>query len=248
MKLRFFKKRPDELAFGIEPSFRRYELRLARYQEMLPVVSEVARRVKAPLRILDIGSGTGESKRFIDSLGVQTEWTGVEISPPRVEACRRCGYAEMVTDVDLEKDALPRPREAFDVVIASHVLEHLENAETALGDWYRLVRPGGALIIGVPMHLGVVAWLATLRYRLFGRRPFGHCHFFSARSLDRMLAGYPVASIAGFRVFSARKALPLEDFEWFYRASGWIGRRLPGLTAEVNVVLSKPAPGLAKAA
>ena len=50
--------------------------------------------------------------------------------------------------------------------------------------------------------------------------------------------------IGGFRVLSAARELPLEDWEPFYRWSIRMGERFPGLTAEVNVHLTK-SPALA---
>jgi SAM-dependent methyltransferase len=38
----------------------------------------------------------------------------------------------------------------FDFVFASHVLEHMENPQIALEQWFGLVRPGGHLIVLVP--------------------------------------------------------------------------------------------------
>jgi SAM-dependent methyltransferase len=40
--------------------------------------------------------------------------------------------------------------EAFDLVYSSHTLEHVEDASEALRNWYRVVKPGGHLIIFVP--------------------------------------------------------------------------------------------------
>ena len=42
------------------------------------------------------------------------------------------------------------PPEDFDFVYGSHVLEHLPDCERALRSWWRLLRPGGYLIICVP--------------------------------------------------------------------------------------------------
>jgi SAM-dependent methyltransferase len=237
----FYKSQMDQLAFGIVPAFRRYELFHARYHEMLPVVAPLAARKGDALRILDVGSGMGDAKRFLDQLPAKPRWTGIEINPKRAQMCRALGYEPVIGALDLEEDPLPFADESFDLVIASHVLEHLEQAEWALQEWYRVLAPGGVLILGVPMHLPPVAWLARLKYRLLGRRPRGHCHFFSMGTLKRFLHGYTTRRIWGFRVLSARRQLPLEDYAWFYRASLWLGARLPGLTAEVNVHLEKPA-------
>lgn len=40
--------------------------------------------------------------------------------------------------------------ESFDCVHSSHCLEHMENVEVALCNWWALVRPGGYLVIVVP--------------------------------------------------------------------------------------------------
>jgi SAM-dependent methyltransferase len=234
---------PTQLAFGVVPAYRRFELYQARYVELVPVVAEALAEKGPGLQVLDIGPGNGDSKKFVDAMAGPARWTAVEVSPRYIEACRAVGYERIVEGVDLERDALPLPEASYDVVIASHVLEHLENAPAALQDWLRVLRPGGHLLIGVPMHPGWLAALAQLKYRLFGRRPRQHCLFFSMRSLRAFFGDVPVRRIWGFRVFSARKWLPLEDTAWFYRLSQWVGARWPWMTGEVIVHVQKPSAG-----
>ncbi len=230
----------DQLAFGVAPAYRKFELYQARYVELVPVVAEAMKAKPGRLEVLDIGPGNGDAKKFIDALAGQAEWTAVEVVPRYVQACRDAGYAHLIDGVDLEKAPLTVPDGTFDVVIASHVLEHLENAPDAVRDWLRVLRPGGHLLIGVPMHFGWLAALATLRFRLFGRKPRAHCLFFSMRTLRRFFEGLPVKRVWGFRVFSARRWVPLEDWAWFWRASRWVGDKAPWLTGEVLVHLEKP--------
>jgi hypothetical protein len=45
---------------------------------------------------------------------------------------------------------LPFPNESQDAVFASHSLEHIEAYREVLGDWYRVLKLGGFLIIAVP--------------------------------------------------------------------------------------------------
>lgn len=40
--------------------------------------------------------------------------------------------------------------EAFDAVFSSHTLEHIEDHRAALAEWWRLVRPGGHLVLYLP--------------------------------------------------------------------------------------------------
>jgi SAM-dependent methyltransferase len=42
------------------------------------------------------------------------------------------------------------PDESFVTVYASHVLEHIKDVNTALKNWYRILKPGGHLIVLVP--------------------------------------------------------------------------------------------------
>lgn len=47
-------------------------------------------------------------------------------------------------------DMAKYPDNNFDWVYASHVLEHLNDPLTAIKNWFRILRPGGYLIISVP--------------------------------------------------------------------------------------------------
>lgn len=42
------------------------------------------------------------------------------------------------------------PDESFDFVHSSHCLEHLHNPATALGNWLRIVKPGGYVVVTIP--------------------------------------------------------------------------------------------------
>jgi SAM-dependent methyltransferase len=54
-------------------------------------------------------------------------------------------------DLDLDIDGLRAiGDEAFDVVIASHLIEHLANPIQALAEFARVLRPGGRLVLVVP--------------------------------------------------------------------------------------------------
>jgi SAM-dependent methyltransferase len=50
---------------------------------------------------------------------------------------------------------------SFDFVYASHLLEHLPDVELALGNWWRVLKPGGYLIVVVP-HRDLYEKKATL--------------------------------------------------------------------------------------
>ncbi len=60
-------------------------------------------------------------------------------------------------DVQMNIEAIDQPSETWDVVVASHVLEHV-NDEMALKEIYRILKTGGKFIAMVPV---VEGWRST---------------------------------------------------------------------------------------
>jgi SAM-dependent methyltransferase len=92
---------------------------------------------------------------------------------------------------------LPFPVESQDAVFASHVLEHVEDWAGALGDWYRVLKTGGFLVIAVP-HRDLYERKSTLPSRF----NLDHKRFYTPASL---LAEIEHAlPVAGWRIRSLR--------------------------------------------
>lgn len=117
----------------------------ARNQLILQLVAELA----APGdRFLEIGCGTGYVLRALTrESGLRT--TGTELLPEGLEhARRRVPEAEFV-----QLDAREMPYdEAFDLVGAFDVIEHIEDDLGVLRGMRRAVRPGGYVLLTVPQH------------------------------------------------------------------------------------------------
>lgn len=90
--------------------------------------------------LLDIGGSADPLWRQREYLPHVTEWTIYDLEPPRVPDGEY-----------LQGDAhtLPQGR-TWDVVYASHVLEHLDNPYAVARSWWPAVNPGGHLVIIVP--------------------------------------------------------------------------------------------------
>ncbi len=112
-----------------------------------------------------------------------------------------------------------------------------------------MLRPGGLLVVGVPICLW---WTRLLRIHLLPRllpskRPevlaarFGHVQFFTLPALKHLLGKFLLEDIRGFRFFSAGRYLPVENWWWYYRLNALWGRACPRFTSEVNVIARKPA-------
>ncbi|WP_066884086.1 methyltransferase domain-containing protein [Dechloromonas denitrificans] len=73
------------------------------------------------------------------------------------EANLRCHYPELnaldlvpVSIIDDGETLSSLPDNSQDFVIANHVIEHTEDPIRALNTWFRVLRPGGTLYLGVP--------------------------------------------------------------------------------------------------
>lgn len=104
-------------------------------------------------RVLDVGFGYGDLLFMFDP---SCDLHGLEISPSAVELARqraeRGGYTHFTfIEHDLH-DLVPYSERSFDLVICSHVLEHLENAEAVRADLYRVLKPQGFAFVFLPIH------------------------------------------------------------------------------------------------
>jgi len=94
--------------------------------------------------LLDLGCDDGAwTKRVAERLGCSAV-SGVEIVPAQAEKARRLGIDVCEGSLDRE---LPFSAEAFDVVHANQVIEHVANIDLFLTEIVRVLRPGGFAII-----------------------------------------------------------------------------------------------------
>lgn len=107
-------------------------------------------------RLLDVGCGPG---RLLQDLREQG-WDvyGVDFSPVAVERARSVGLA--VKQGDLISAAYDDG--FFDVVLFNHSLEHMYEPVTVLREAYRVLKPGGTLVLYLPNA-------GSTEARLFGR-------------------------------------------------------------------------------
>ena len=95
---------------------------------------------------LDIGTSTGTNLRMLGHLGFR-HVTGLDTSPEAARYCQEKGLGQVeVGDVC----ALPFADQSFDVVLATDVLEHVDDDCAALREIRRVLRQGGRALITVP--------------------------------------------------------------------------------------------------
>jgi SAM-dependent methyltransferase len=102
--------------------------------------------VRPGVRMLDAGCGTGGNLRAFGGLGPSE---GIDDSAEAVAVCHARGLTQVVRGT---LDALPYEDGAFGLILATDVLEHLDDDVGALRELRRVAAPGAALIVTVPAH------------------------------------------------------------------------------------------------
>lgn len=108
-------------------------------------------------RVLDVGCGSGVLLARMKSLGWEVQ--GVEVDPGGVAGARARGvsvHQGQLTDAKF-------PNNHFDAVHSAHVIEHVYDPVALLRECFRILKPGGKLVILTP-----------------NTDSFGHNHFGSA--------------------------------------------------------------------
>jgi 2-polyprenyl-3-methyl-5-hydroxy-6-metoxy-1,4-benzoquinol methylase len=95
-------------------------------------------------RLLDIGCGGGKFLLSMQHLGWQAE--GVEFNQSAVETCRNSGLRVFQGEIK----AAAFPDNSFDVITARHVIEHIPNPRGFIAEIYRILKPGGLMVLMTP--------------------------------------------------------------------------------------------------
>lgn len=97
-----------------------------------------------PLKLLDVGCSDGSATLLLAGSVPDLEIHGLEVVPERVaKACLKGVLAR-----EGKADAVfPYDDGAFDVVMSNQVIEHLANQDVFLAEVYRVLKPGGVLLI-----------------------------------------------------------------------------------------------------
>src|SRR5687767_2356200 len=98
-------------------------------------------KLPASAAILEIGCSGGPLLQRLRAAGY-TDLTGIDVSAPAIELAVARGVSNVSV---MDGAALEFVTARFDVVIASDVLEHIEDETKALNEWTRVLKPGGQL-------------------------------------------------------------------------------------------------------
>lgn len=97
--------------------------------------------------VLDLASGTGVISRLFSESGFKV--TGLDFSEPMLERARRkhkdlkSGAVFLIGDAEDTR----QPDDHFDVVATRHLVWTLPDPRAAFADWFRVLKPGGTVLI-----------------------------------------------------------------------------------------------------
>lgn len=156
---------------------------------LLSMISEQAKFGEGNLRVLDLGCGNGSLSNIIarqgyQVVGVEESASGIAIAQPKFPDCQFI----QASIYDAPKAELLN---AFDVVIAVEVIEHLFYPKELVTLARKCLKPTGKLIITTPYH----GYFKNLLLALSGKMDNhfsvlwdgGHIKFFSVDTLTKLL-------------------------------------------------------------
>jgi ubiquinone/menaquinone biosynthesis C-methylase UbiE len=192
-------------------------------------------------RLLDLGCGDGANSRWLQSFAKRFD--ACDYNLLRLRRCRRLlGDRGSLCLADILR--LPYPAEAFDAIFMNHVLEHIPDDERALQSVWRVLRPGGLLILGVPNE-GASWWQLAYRLSPETRRTTDHVHFYTAKEVEEKASevGYIIE-----RTIHTGWGPPHWKLDEWIRSHRWVddtfeavgSRLIPGQCTSLYFVLRKP--------
>ncbi len=115
---------------------------------------------------LDIGAGEGNLIEILKKSFPRAQFYGCDFSLIR----KKIPFIR----VNLNNNFLPFKKESFDLIISTEVIEHLENYRQLIREIYRLLKPGGVVILSTPNVLNLkskVRYFLSGFFNLFGPLP-----------------------------------------------------------------------------
>jgi ubiquinone/menaquinone biosynthesis C-methylase UbiE len=157
---------------------------------------ELARREverARPLRVLDIGCGTGLTTLPLCRHGRQVFACDYSLASIKALTAKSMDPVTHVSDIR----ALPFPRGLFDVVLCANILQHLSPADQpkAIAEVQRVLRPNGRLVLTVHHYSNAKRRLGWIKEGKPGQPEIDYIYRFTRNELAALLPRADILAI-----------------------------------------------------
>ncbi len=170
-------------------------------------------------RVIDLGCGTGRhvlelSKIPSDIIGADISRNDIRAGRYLLEIMRRRDEVQArVHWLQTAGERLPFKDGAFDRVICTETLEHVDDETVLARELARVLKPGGILAISVPDEYSEkIFWKLSTNYRTHAG---GHVRIFKRPEIVNLMR------IAGLQPYAVRYRHSLETAYWLSHISFW---------------------------
>jgi ubiquinone/menaquinone biosynthesis C-methylase UbiE len=188
---------------------------------------------------LDLGCGDGSNLPWLSSY--VSELYGSDYNLLRLlRAQRQAGVKQLFLADILD---YPAADNSFDLIYFNHVLEHIRDDDRALREVFRILKPGGLMVLGVPNE-GSAFWQLAYKLQPRIRAITDHVQFYTAESIRQkcIAAGFKVREVhsIGWGVPHWFLDAALRNFKILDDLFEWVGRAVcPGQATSLYVMCGK---------
>lgn len=169
-------------------------------------------------KVLDAGCGTGWFSKAAAERGASV--TSMDLGENLLaEVAKKCNSERVVGSI-LE---IPFPENTFDFVVSSEVIEHTPDPYKALHEIYRVLKPGGTMVLSTPNKFWYWSlWIAE-KLKLRPYQGLENWSGFYQLKNEAIKAGFKVENLRGLHIipFVHPATYPVNNF--FHRFNKFLG-------------------------
>lgn len=178
--------------------------------------------------LYDLGCGESPYREFF--LAYAQKYIGVDWAGSFHET-----RADIVADLN---NPLPIESEVADTVVSLSVMEHLCKPQTMLNEAFRILKPGGRIVLQVPWQW----WIHEAPYDFYRYTPYGLKYLFEKAGFDNIVvephSGFFTAVILKCNYFTNRFVYGPKPIRWLIKAGLWpfwyVGQKIAPLLDKLD--------------